>query len=105
MSIGSFKYKVRDVSAMLFKSGIELIQQNQKMTAARVIIKKVPKNVSEFNLRSYLEQEFGALKSLYRFIIDDTKLYEDAKKIYFYQQYDSYSAIFESTDAASKLLD
>jgi len=103
VSIGSFKFKGRNVSAQPFKSGAELIIQNQEMTAARVIIKKVPKSVSEFHLRAILERDFGKLKSLYRFILDETKLKADAKKVTFYQQFDSYSAIFESREAAMSL--
>lgn len=105
ISIGSFKLYGRNVSAMPLKSGHELVQQNREMTEARVILKKVPKWFLENELRSFLELNYGTLKSLHRFVLDETKLETNTKKQAFYKKFDSYSAIFDSKEAARFLAD
>lgn len=103
--IRNFQVGNRTLTALPFKSGLQLIMENSKLNSARIIIKKIPKTYSQEEIRNLLEQRHGPLRTLFKFEPDQTKLSSDPAMDRLYRRYDSYSAIFEDHSAAKELIE
>lgn len=57
----------RTLQVSQYRTGSDLIQHNLNLNKRRVIVKKVPKIISELILRSFLEDQIGAVQSIYKY--------------------------------------
>lgn len=63
----SFQFLGRTLTVTEYKSGQDLIAENQRLNKRRVILKKVPSYVAESDLRAELTKKCGPIHTLFQF--------------------------------------
>ena len=99
-----FTFMGRTLTAMPLRSGKQLIIENSRLNNSRVILKKISKEIPADLVKSLLETNYGPLKTLFKFVPDETKINIDEGKARLYRNFDSYSAIFENKSDAKALI-
>ena len=87
----------RRVMCKEYLEGSQLFRQNLDYNRRRVILKKVPADLSEAQVRRYLEQAFGEIDTMFCFLPESNK---DRK--FHQRQYRSYSVMFKLAQSANQ---
>lgn len=99
-----FTFMGRNLSVSYFRSGTELISQNQLLNKCRVIFKKVPSHITERDLREEVVRKYGALDTFFQYKpvnpSDSTKT-----SLTELPKYNVFSAVFKVAEVAQKLID
>lgn len=94
----------RRLTVLPLKTGKQLIIENSRANAFRVILKRIPKEYSSENLRGLLEMRYGPLNTLFCYKPDEGQLHAKNWGGWIYRDFDSYSAIFECKEHAKTLI-
>lgn len=87
----------RKVMCKEYLEGSQLFRQNLDNNRRRVIIKKVPAQISEEEFRRYLTTSFGKIELMFCFRPEARKASKSERRLY-----RSYSVMFKEVDSASR---
>ena len=91
----------RKIQVQTFSSGNTLHKKVKARNNRRILVKKLPSNISEKNLKIFLESMAGSVESMYAFTSDQPVSQNYQNK---YRRFNTYSILFETKESAKNLL-
>lgn len=98
-----FSFLNRTLTVMKQLEGVDLIIQNKKVKKCRVILKQVPSNVTEAQLKYFIEERYGDLETIFRLRSKDP-YFDINNKLANYMKYHAFSGYFKEKAHAAALI-
>lgn len=96
-----FQLQGRTLICRVYRRGADLLNHNRKSNQQRVLLKLVPGEISEDELRRDLETEFGSVKVIFKFKSHKIQQDEPEQKL---KKHSTYSVTFTDPEVAQELV-
>lgn len=114
LKLKSIMFKGRSLGVIPIRTGWELKKYYEKINRRKIILKKVPGQITLDELREFIESRYGSVENMYEFLTDrrdtDTPSVQPSERTYLnasnssgQKRFKSYSVVFESLDSLALL--